>query len=94
MIVAICILGAEALLVFGTVYLIYKLSTVKIQKENELLKNNLAEYYAFENRFIKIQRYLQKEYNLTFEKIESLIKEENYKKNNVININNFRKFKK
>lgn len=91
MIGAICILGAEALLTFGTVYLIHKLNTVKIQKENELLKNNLAEYYVFEKRLIRIERHLQKEYNLTFEKIETLIKQESYKKNNVIDFTKFKK---
>lgn len=91
MIGAICILGAEALLVFATVYLIHKLNTVKIQKENELLKNNLAEYLVFEKRLIRIERHLQKEYNLTFEKIESLIKQESYKKNNIIDFTKFKK---
>ena len=75
-------------------YLIDKSKTKKIQKENELLKNILLEYRGFEEYFIKIERYLHEKHNLSFDKIESLIKQENYRKNNVIDIRNYLKSKK
>lgn len=76
-IVAICILGAQLLLVFTITYLIDKSKTKKLQKENELLRSMLVGYLGFKERLVKIQIYLQKKHNLTFDKIESLIKQEN-----------------
>ena len=58
------------------------------------MNKHMQEYINLMNRLIPIEEYLQKNHVLTFEKIEKLILQESYKKNNVININNFRKFKK
>lgn len=93
-IVALCILGTQLLLVFAILYLIDKSKTKKIQKENELLKNKLEEYLDLKERLIKIQIYLLKTHNLTYHKVESLIRQENYRKNNVIDITKFMKPKK
>lgn len=93
-IIAISILGAQLLLVFAILYLIDKSKTKKIQEENELLRNILLEYRGYDERLIKIERYLQKTHNLTFDKIESLIKQEIYRKSNVIEIRNYLKPKK
>ena len=65
-----------------------------LEKRLKNVKVYLQEYLALNNRLEPIEEYLQKNHGLTFKKIEKLILEENYKENNVININNFRKFKK
>lgn len=65
-----------------------------LKKRLENAKVYLQEYLELNNRLKPIETYLQEKHGLTFVKIEKLILEENYKKNNVININNFRKFKK
>ena len=65
-----------------------------LKKRLENAKVYLQEYFKLINKLEPIEEYLQEEYGLTFVKIEKLILEKNYKKNNVININNFRKFKK
>lgn len=93
-IVAICILVAQLLLFFAIKYLIDKSKTKKIQIENELLKNILIEYRGFEEYFIKIEKYLHEKHNLTYDKIETLIKQESYRKNNIIDITNYTKSKK
>ena len=64
-----------------------------LKKRLENAKVYLQEYFKLINKLEPIEEYLQEEYGLTFVKIEKLILEKNYKKNNVININNFRKFK-
>ena len=64
-----------------------------LEKRLENAKVYLQEYLELNNRLEPIEEYLQEKYGLTFVKIEKLILEENYKKNNIININNFRKFK-
>ena len=75
-----------------------KIKILKIKLENakvciqEYLELS-TEYLEFKNRLEPIETYLQEKHGLTFVKIEKLILEENYKKNNIININNFRKFK-
>lgn len=65
-----------------------------LEKRLENAKVYLQEYFALNNRLVPIEEYLQKNHGLTFKKIEDLNLKENFNKNNVININNFRKFKK
>lgn len=65
-----------------------------LKKRLENMNKHMQEYINLMNRLIPIEEYLQKKHGLTFDKIEKLILQESYKTNNVININNFRKFKK
>ena len=65
-----------------------------LKKRLENAKVYLQEYFKLINKLEPIEEYLQEEYGLTFVKIEKLILEKNYKENNIIDINNFRKFKK
>ena len=76
-------------------------NTKELENEINHLKNRLKEASLIidecsdmHNKILKIEEYLQKKHGLTFDKIEELILQESYKENNVININNFRKFKK
>lgn len=75
-----------------------KTKTQETEQEIQLLrdevKNYLKHHRDLQIRFSKIDKYLIENYNLTFEKIENLIKEENYKKNNVIDITNYIKYRK
>ena len=64
-----------------------------LEKRLENAKVYTQEYFKLINKLEPIEEYLQKEYGLTFTKIEKLILEKNYKENNIIDINNFRKFK-
>ena len=65
-----------------------------LKKRLENAKVYLQEYLELNNRLEPIETYLKEKHGLTFVKIEKLILEKNYKENNIININNFRKFKK
>ena len=65
-----------------------------LKKRLENAKVYIQEYFKLINKLEPIEEYLQEEYGLTFVKIEKLILEKNYKENNIIDINNFRKFKK
>lgn len=83
-------------------YFFNKKNIKELENEINHLKNKLKEASLIideypenmHNKIPKIEEYLQKKHGLTFEKIEKLILQESYKENNVININNFRKFKK
>lgn len=75
-----------------------KTKTQETEQEIQLLrdevKNYLKHYRDLQIRFSKIDKYLEKNYNLNFQKIENLMKQENYKKNNVIDITNYIKYRK
>ncbi len=77
---------------------IKKTKTQKTEQEIQLLhdeiKNYLKHYRDLQIRLSKIDEYLIENYNLNFQKIENLIKQENYKKNNVIDITNYIKYRK
>ena len=71
-----------------------KRNVKSLKKRLENAKLYIQEYFKLINQLEPIEAYLQKKHGLTFKKIEKMILEENYKENNVIDINNFRKFKK
>lgn len=86
--------GSILFILFFREEILNKRKVKSLEKRLENAKVYLQEYLELNNRLEPIETYLQEECNLTFVKIEKLILEKNYKKNNVININNFRKFKK
>lgn len=61
-----------------------KTKTQETEQEIELLLNEVKSYREhyrdLQIRFSKIDKYLIENYNLSFQKIENLIKQENYKK--------------
>ena len=75
-----------------------KTKTQETEQEIQLLrdeaKNYLKHHRDLQIRFSKIDEYLIENYNLNFQKIENLIKQKNYKKNNVIDITNYIKYRK
>ena len=75
-----------------------KTKTQKTEQEIQLLrdeaKNYIKHHRDLQIRLSKIDKYLEENYNLSFQKIENLIKQENYKKNNVIDITNYIKYRK
>lgn len=75
-----------------------KTKTKKTEQEIQLLrdetKNYIKHHRDLQIRLSKIDKYLEENYNLSFYKIENLIKQENYKKNNVIDITNYIKYRK
>jgi len=66
----------------------------EIQLLHDEIKNYLKHYRDLQIRLSKIDEYLIENYNLNFQKIENLIKQENYKKNNVIDITKYIKYRK
>ena len=66
----------------------------EIQLLHDEIKNYIKHYRDLQIRLSKIDKYLIENYNLNFQKIENLIKQENYKKNNVIDITNYIKYRK
>ena len=76
----------------------YKTKTQETGQEIELLrdeaKNYLKHHRDLQIRFSKIDEYLERNYNLSLYEIENLIKQENYKKNNVIDITKYIKYRK
>lgn len=86
--------GSILFILFFREEILNKRKVKSLEKRLENAKVYLQEYFALNNKLEPIEEYLQEKHGLTFVKIEKLILEENYKKNNVININNFRKFKK
>ena len=75
-----------------------KTKTQETEQEIQLLrdeaKNYIKHHRDLQIRLSKIDKYLEENYNLSFQKIENLIKQENYKKNNVIDITNYIKYRK
>ncbi len=75
-----------------------KTKTQETEQEIQLLrdeaKNYIKHHKDLQIRLSKIDKYLEENYNLSFQKIENLIKQENYKKNNVIDITNYIKYRK
>ena len=75
-----------------------KTKTQETEQEIQLLrdeaKNYINHHRDLQIRLSKIDKYLEENYNLSFYKIENLIKQENYKKNNVIDITNYIKYRK
>lgn len=75
-----------------------KTKTQETEQEIQLLrdeaKNYIKHHRDLQIRLSKIDKYLEENYNLSFQKIESLLKQENYRKNNVIDIRNYLKSKK
>lgn len=75
-----------------------KTKTQETEQEIQLLrdeaKNYIKHHKDLQIRLSKIDKYLEENYNLSFYKIENLIKQENYKKNNVIDITNYIKYRK
>lgn len=86
--------GSILFILFFREEILNKRKVKSLEKRLENAKVYLQEYFALNNRLEPIEEYLQKKHGLTFDKIEKLILQESYKENNVININNFRKFKK
>ena len=75
-----------------------KTKTQETEQEIQLLrdeaKNYIMHHKDLQIRLSKIDKYLEENYNLSFYKIENLIKQENYKKNNVIDITKYIKYRK
>lgn len=75
-----------------------KTKTQETEQEIQLLrdeaKNYINHHRDLQIRLSKIDKYLEENYNLSFYKIENLIKQENYKKNNVIDITKYIKYRK